>query len=114
MSIDSDLKRIADALEKIALTGMYPQITVSSNPGNATAGFTPENQPVDPEIKTAAELKALAQTIAAGIPEGGIGKFTDYVRNEICARCGVKKLIEIPVDRIPEAAKLLLDYGKKE
>lgn len=114
MSIDSDLKRIADALEKISLMapGFVQGVTYTSS-SNATAGFVPES-PVDPEIKTVAELKNLAQTIASGLPEGGVGKFTDYVRQEICARVGVKKLIEIPADRIAEAAQLLLAYKSEK
>ena len=110
MSIDSDLNRIANALEKISLLapGFMPGVTFTSSAANTPSANV--TGPVDPEIKTVAELKGLAQTIAAGLQEGQIGKFTDYVRNEICARCGVKKLIEIPADRIAEAAQLLLAY----
>ena len=109
MSLENDVKRIADALEKISLItpGIAPTLTVSAVNGESTVTF---NTPVDPQVKTVVELKNLAQTIAAGLQDGQIGKFTDFVRNEICARIGVKKLVEIPADRIPEATKLLLGY----
>ena len=110
MSIENDLKRIADALEKIAVyQGGAPTTTITSAPATTVE----VNPAVSTEIKTVAELKTLAQNIAATLPEGGVGAFTDFVRNEICARLGVKKLVEIPVDRIPEAGKILVAYGKK-
>jgi hypothetical protein len=114
MSIENDLKRIADALEKLAGNGLNAPATdlvhgmVVAKPLPATiaaAAAENENLPT-----TAAELKVLAQQIAAKLPEGSIHHFTDYVRNEICARAGVKKLNEVSPELIGESAKALLAY----
>ena len=110
MSLENDIKRIADALERISL--LTPSaVTVTST---SSAVNFPTDPPGTVTYKTVAELKALAQTIASALPEGGIAAFTDYVRNEICARMGIKKLIEVPADRIAEAAEALAAYAKKE
>jgi hypothetical protein len=105
MSLENDIKRIADALEKLAGSGVN---ALTDKPLPATivaAAAEAEDLPT-----TAAELKVLAQQIAAKLPEGSIHHFTDYVRNEICARAGVKKLNEVDVKLIAESAKALLAY----
>lgn len=114
MSLENDIKRIADALEKIVLL-QVPGATITGSPSAETVTTTmPGRGPDIPTVTTIQELKSLAQSIASTIPEGSIGHFTDYVRNEICARLGVKKLVEIPLDKIPQVAQSLRDYGKKE
>jgi len=105
MSIEKDLTRIADALEKIALYAANPTTTVTSGPVTLTPTAPPELA-----ITTVGELKALAQKIAASLPEGQIGAFTAFVRDEICARAGVKKLIEIPATMIKDAARDLANF----
>lgn len=104
MSLETDIKRIADALEKLSLT-YQPGVTVT-----ATKQEEAVTGPISTEVTTLAQLKSLAQTIAAGLPEGGVDAYTDFVRNSVCAKLGVKKLVEIPAERIPEAAKLLQAY----
>lgn len=104
MSIEKDLTRIAEAVEKIALYMANPTVTTTAGPVILTPSVP------EPSITTVGELKALAQKIAASLPEGQIGAFTAFVRDEICARAGVKKLIEIPPAMIADAAKDLVNF----
>lgn len=109
MSLENVLKRIADALDTLVVLAKNQGPAVQVDKGDT---FTPAPPEAITLPTTADGLKALAQKIAAKLPDGGIGPFTDYVRNNICARFGVKKLLEIPLEGIAQAAADLIAYGK--
>jgi hypothetical protein len=104
--MELELKRIADSFEAIVILAGRPV----ARPASTEAS---DAKPGELLPGTVEELKALAQKIAAALPEGGIVDFTEYVR-ALCTKVGVKKLLEIPKASITDTAKALLAYKKKE
>lgn len=121
MSIEKDLGRIADALEQLVALKEAPLAkTITTMANTETKNIKVEAPIVEPVIapvaadglpNTVDELRALAQEIAAKCTD--VSAFTTYVRNEICARAGVKKLGDIPSTMIKDAARDLLKYQIK-
>lgn len=113
MSIEQDIARMADALEKVAtfLTAL-PGASLSGQVGVKTPNPMPVRASVQAPAQTAEDLKRIAQSMAGKFPGDTtqIMNFTNYVRNFVCARFGVKKLIEITAADIPEAAGLLNQF----
>lgn len=121
MSIEKDLGRIADALEQLVALKETPLAkTITTMEKTETKNIKVEAPIVEnaltPPIadglpNTVDELRAKAQEIAAKCTD--VSAFTTYVRNEICARAGVKKLRDIPSNKIKDAARDLLKYQIK-
>ena len=111
MSLESDIKRIADALEKMILCVNNPS-TARIGTGTETVTLATVATEALALPTTGAELKAFAQKLAADIPDTGIAAFTAAVR-EIVATAGVKRLAEVPLDKIATVALALIKYKEK-
>jgi hypothetical protein len=70
---------------------------------------SPDNY-VEPPQAVAAELRALAQIIAAKAGPG-LGEFTQYVRTRVCPQYNVEKLIDIPAEKVTEARNLIINWA---
>lgn len=65
----------------------------------------------DAEVLTADALRDLGKKIGQKVGTNGLQGFVDYVRNDICAPCGVDKLLKLAPAQLPWAKKKLLDYA---
>jgi len=121
MSIEQELARIADALEKIAGTST-PTVEVPAEPvkekkAKKVADAVPGPMGLNIEvsgIKNSSELRDYAQRVAAAAEKAGkTQEFVTYVKNEVCPKFNPKepKLISIPVENVQEAAQMICDYA---
>jgi hypothetical protein len=130
MSLENNIKRIADALELIASSlekKANPLMTIAETCVIKQEGIVPpvvgkiapasalEVEPVDttgiPSNPT--ELRELAQEIATKLDPNEVLKFTAWVRDTLCGGIGVKKIVEIPADEVNKAARMLLQFARE-
>lgn len=119
MSIEKDLGRIADALEKIVELSAHPLKEVVAKPApvvDAAPGPLEDDSPrLPPDATTGAELRTLAQAYiqAAG---DKTNLLVTFIKDKVCkklAPANEPKLVKIPDDKVPEAAKMIREWATK-
>jgi len=123
MSIEKELGRIADALEKvIALTTNAtdePQtetVAVQEKPARVrkSRAKAKTEAPAEPPVVEDAEfLKKLGQKIAQTLVEDKLVAFSTYVKDEICGTFMVSKLSQIPQSQVAQGKKKMLAKAKE-
>lgn len=125
MSIEKDLSRIADALEKIVEIAHHPLRKIESaqapvaqvSPASDLPPGVEETETVTlptPTGMDAAGLRDLAQKYIAVAGEK-TGALVNFIKDSICKKFSPTepKLVKIPAKDIPAAVKLLEGYCKK-
>lgn len=108
MSLEENIERIAVALETIAAkmgTGVP-----AAAPVDPLAGGAEQKQEVLPA--TAEELRALAQKVAKNAGEKKMPAFLAFVKDKLCPKYKVDKLVSITAADVSNAAKDLIGYAK--
>jgi hypothetical protein len=131
MSLESEVKRIADTLDELLAIAKKENVISTEKPKKkpavaATEDIMPGAEDAAPgadnagapgkeeKIKTAADLRELAQKYiqAAGDNTGTLVKFIQSVAKIF--NPAEPKLIKIPVEKVAEAAKMIEDWCKKQ
>lgn len=118
MSIEKDLGRIADAVERIAEVICNPLKEVSAKAAAPAADLIPgmetETAVVDEGAMTPAGLRELAQKYIQ-VAGDKTGALVNFIKDGVCKKLSPTepKLVKIPVDKVAEAAKLIEGFCKK-
>lgn len=111
MSIEENIERIAVALERIAAQAdKFTGNVAAAAPVDPLAGAVEQKQEVLPA--TAEELRALAQKVAKNAGEKRMQAFLAFVKDKLCPKYKVDKLVSITAADVANAAKDLIGYAK--
>ena len=116
MSIEKNIERIADALEKLALGALNPLRTVEATPAPKApvADAMPGEETTTGVVMTGAELRELAQKYLQASGDKA-NSLVAFIKDSICKKFSPKepKLIKIPEDKTAEAAAMIVAWSKK-
>lgn len=123
MSIEQDIKRIADALEKLTCPGAN-QVAESpvgqiATPLDVPPGMESEGPtagiPGPISVNNPTELRDFAQKCLQASGDKA-PDFVKYIKENICQKFSPKepKLIKIPDNKLAQAAKMIYDYALKQ
>ena len=108
MSLEENIERIAVALETIAAK-MGTGTPIAAPVVDPLAGALPVQEVLP---ATAEELRLLAQKVAKNSGEKKMPAFLSFVKDKLCPKYKVDKLVSITVADVTAAARDLIGYAK--